>query len=73
MWWSDTSRDALFARKVFKVAQVDFDRTIISTREETVVETIVSPFGLHQRLPQTLIKPEVRNVRLDHCVFPCTN
>ena len=25
-------------------------RTIISTRKETVVETNVSPFGLHQRL-----------------------
>ena len=29
---------------------VDFDRTIISTRKDTVVETNVSPFGLHQRL-----------------------
>ena len=36
-----------------------------STRKDTVVETNVSPFGLHQ--------PKGRNVRLNHCLFPCTN
>ena len=39
----------LWNSEIDNLLLVDFDRTIISTRKETVVEMNVLPFGLHQR------------------------
>ena len=45
----------------------------ISTRKETVVEANVSPRGLHQRLDADDRSAQSAKVRLNQCLYPCTN